>query len=119
MGRAQDLAALLRAHRMPQATERQLQDAIAKVLARSAVAFSREHRLSTTERPDFFVAPGVCVEVKVGGPSSEVLRQLARYAEHDVVEELLLVTTRRTHDVMPAEVCGKPLTTVCVGSAFL
>lgn len=116
--RLDQVAALLSAYRFRQPTERALQDGIEEVLRAAGVPYHREHRLSAADRPDFFVDPGVCVEVKIGGTPAEVLRQLTRYAEHEEVDAVLLVTTRRQH-VMPDEVEDKPLVTICVGSAFL
>lgn len=112
------VVALLRGRRLRQNTERVLQDGIEEALRGAGIPHRREVRLSPEDRPDFMIEPGVCVEVKIGGASADVHRQIVRYAEHEEVEELLLVTTRRQH-VMPSEVGGKRLVTLCVGSAFL
>ncbi len=116
--RVDQMVSILRGCRIKQNTERALQDGLKTVLEGAGIPHRREVRLSPEDRPDFMVEPGVCVEVKIGGASADVHRQLVRYAEHDEVEVLLLVTTRRQH-VMPSEVGGKRLVTLCVGSAFL
>ncbi len=116
--RARDVIAILRRYRMPVSTEALLQAAIAEVLTREAVTFQRETVLSARDRPDFLLPPGLAIEVKIKGPVSAVLRQLERYAEHDRVGAVLLVTTRPDH-IVPAEINGKPILCVCIGSAFL
>ena len=59
-------------------------------------AYVKECVLSPSERIDFLIN-GVGVECKVKGSKNDVLRQLARYAEFEVIEELVLVTTRASH----------------------
>lgn len=115
--RAEQVKGLLGRFHFRQHSERALQDGIEVVLAGAGIPFRREHALSPRDRPDFFVDGAVCVEVKIGGSASEVFRQLERYAEHEEVEVILLVTTRRQH-VVPAEIDGKPVMTLCVGGAF-
>lgn len=72
----------------------------------------REHHLGRADRPDFFLRDlGIAVEVKVAGSRMEVVRQLQRYALHDEVRGVVLVTTRTCHE-MPADLCGKPVAVV-------
>ena len=59
-------------------------------------AYVKECVLSPSERIDFLIN-GVGVECKISGSKNDVLRQLARYAEFEVIEELVLVTTRAAH----------------------
>jgi hypothetical protein len=84
-----------------------LQDAIDAVLVEEGIAFEREHELSKRDRPDFWVAP-IAVEVKVDGSFAEVLRQLHRYAQHESVEGILLVTSRAQHTAgLPETLTGR------------
>lgn len=85
------IAELLAGYRFNFASERQLQDGIEGVLAQHSLDFEREVRLGPHERIDFMV-DDVGVEVKVAGSSVDLLRQLARYAEHDRVSSLIVVT---------------------------
>jgi hypothetical protein len=117
--RVEEVVALLGGYRIPQGTERQLQDGIATLLAGAGIAFEREVRLTPRDRPDFIVPPDVCLEVKVKGAAAGVERQLLRYAASERVAALLLVTTQRVHGGLPSVLLGKPLVTLCVGSAFL
>ena len=46
-----------------------------------------------------------------------MLRQLQRYAEHDAIEALMLITATATG--MPSEINGKPVRVVSLGAAWL
>ena len=109
----------LPAHRYAYANERQLQDGIERVLTAAAVAFVREARMSRSDRPDFLIAPGIALEVKVDGSLSLVTRQLFRYAQLVDVHTIVLVTTRMQHRQFPAELDGKPVHVVhLIGSVL-
>lgn len=94
--------------------EQQLQEVIADRLANTNLSVERERRLSARDRVDFF-CQGVAIEIKTDGTAPAVERQLTRYAEHDEVDALLLVTTRRRHQDMPRELRGKCLTVLYLG----
>jgi hypothetical protein len=77
----------------------------------------REYRLSDADIPDFFIE-GVVVEVKMNSARRPaVLAQLERYARHDQVTDLILVTNRALN--LPATISGKPVRTVSLGRAWL
>jgi hypothetical protein len=93
-------------------SEAELQDGIAQFLGEQNLPFQREVKLADGERIDFLVEDHLGVEVKVEGATSEIARQLERYAKQDVVHALLLVTTRMLHASMfqrLPEICSKPL----------
>lgn len=83
-------------HRFVAASEHELQGALAEALVQAGFDVRREVRLSGRDRIDL-VVDRVGIEVKVGGAPNEVVRQLARYAEHGEVSALLLVTTVVRH----------------------
>lgn len=96
--------------------EAQLQRGIASVFHMAGIEHMREFCLSPQDRPDFFVGRGdneqpleIVVEVKVKGSKADVLRQLHRYAQHDQVSAIVLVTTRAIHTQMPPTLNGKPV----------
>jgi hypothetical protein len=95
--------------------ESELGDAVAKRLSDMGVAFEREVWLNDTDRIDFMVGR-VGVELKLKGPVSAVARQLARYAQSERVDSLVLVTTRFKHKAVPKQLCRKPIAVVCVGN---
>jgi len=87
------VAAVLRQSRLRLSTERALQDSIAEVLTAAKIPFEREKALSKRDRPDFLLADGrVVLEAKFKYPKKAIYRQLARYAEHDQVTVLMLIT---------------------------
>lgn len=111
---AADVAAALRAHRYQFAHEDGLQAGIGEALAVAQIPYRREVRLSATDRLDVMVQ-GVAIEVKVAGATDRVLSQLQRYASHEQVTDLVLVTTRARHRSLPEQVGGKPLAIVHLG----
>lgn len=95
--------------------ESELASAVARLLTEAGIPFEQEYRLSSRDRIDFMVG-SVGVELKVEGSPADIIRQLHRYAEHDAIEELVLVTTRRKHAfLIPRELRGKKIAVVCVG----
>lgn len=99
-------------------TEADLQDGLAQVLEAAGLPFRREVILSDEDRIDFMVG-GVGVEVKIKGAIRPTLAQLERYAGHEGVTELVLVTGRLQLTGMPRKLKGKPLRVLAlVGSLF-
>lgn len=90
--------------------------------------FEREYRLGPKDVVDFFVTGkpqldgsvatgGVAIECKVKGQPLAIVRQLERYAKHDVVECIVLYTAR--HMQAPEHLNGKPVVTIKAGGAWL
>jgi hypothetical protein len=116
---ARDLHTLLSGYRLRSPNEATLQFAIAQCLDQNGVKYDREWRLTAEDRVDFMV-DAVALEVKVDGSPAEVTRQIHRYAQHQAVQEILLVTTRAQHlSVMPSAFNGKPIFTLWVGGSNL
>ena len=112
------LAGLVSRARFCTASEALLQDGLASVFAKAGLRVEREVVLTNTDRIDFFI-DGIGLEVKVDGSLSSVTRQLHRYAQHDRVRELVLVTTLMRHRALPSSLNGKPITVVhLIGSVF-
>jgi hypothetical protein len=101
------ISAMLKGYRFHWATETELQDGIQRVLEQHEVDHIREHPLGDAGRVDFFIA-GLAMEVKLRVPQSAVLRQLHRYAAHEDVSSILLVTCSMRHSVPPT-LNGKPV----------
>ncbi|WP_345750093.1 hypothetical protein [Microbacterium rhizophilus] len=90
--------------------EDDLQAAIADLLADADIAATREVRLSDGQSRIDLLAGRVGIEVKVGGGTSDVARQLARYAQCSEISALVLVTTRVAHShVLNEPTTDKPV----------
>lgn len=117
---ARGLERLLSGYRFRYTDEIELQDGIAEVLTRAGIQFEREVVLPRRDqldflrrdRIDFLVTPGIGIEVKIRGSRVDVMRQLARYAEHERIESLILVTDRSQFAMMPLALGGKLITVV-------
>lgn len=105
---AQELAAVINHHRFLYQDEYQLQDGIEAALRGAGYEPVREVRLSAADRVDIMVG-SVAIEVKIAGRAPSVIRQLMRYAKHDEVSELILVTTKIRHNEVPPFLDGKPV----------
>jgi hypothetical protein len=89
---SRNVADVVRSARFSFGDEDQLQAGIADALINAGYAVAREVRLNARDRIDLLVHGGIGIEVKIAGPASAVRRQLARYAEHESIQELILVT---------------------------
>lgn len=94
--------------------ELELQDSLEKLLRSHFSEVTREAKLSPTDRVDFLVER-VAVEIKVDGSPMAVTRQLQKYLEHQEVDGVVLVTTRRKHLAVPDTLAGKPVRVVWLG----
>jgi xylose isomerase len=78
----------------------------------------REVRLSDYDRIDFLVGFRVGIEVKLNtGRQGEMIAQLARYARHDRIGALILLTNKAI-DLVPM-IGGKPVFAVSLGRAWI
>lgn len=107
-GTPDELCQLLIGYRFKTHTEQVLQDGIEQALKAAGVSYTREHRLSAEDRPDFMVG-SVALEVKIQGGAAKALRQVSRYLEHPEVTAVILVGTPAWVRQMPGQLHGKPL----------
>jgi ethanolamine utilization microcompartment shell protein EutL len=115
-----DVAALFRGFRFRFQNERELQDAIESVLTRAGAAHAREVDLGVGDRIDFVVEPGIGIEVKIDGSTSEVTRQVHRYLQAPELAALVVVTSRMRHALqLPREFNGKPLRALALTGGLL
>lgn len=110
---------LLSGVRIDISDEKASQAQIAEAFTAANVTFEREAKLSGRDIPDFLIEPpGLAIEVKLRGtPKMQVFRQLSRYAEHERVTQLLLVTNMSMG--LPAEIGGKPAFYLSLGRSWL
>lgn len=109
------LAALKPLAQLNASHESDISEAVADAFTRTGIAFQREVWLNDTDRIDYMVGR-IGVELKLKGTVSAVTRQLARYADSDLIDELILVTTRYTHRGIVNTLRGKPVTVLLCGS---
>lgn len=102
--------------RFPLNSEKDLQAAIEAHFNYLGVEYSREHNLGDGDIVDFMVG-AVAVEVKIKGARRAIYRQCERYAAHDNVEAILLVTNVAMG--FPPEIGGKPTAVLHLGRAWL
>ncbi len=112
-----ELSSLLNRHIFTSRQETAIQDGIESLLRAGNRSFTRERILARGDRPDFLV-DGVAIEVKVGGSRTEIARQLQRYALHDAVTAILLVTTKTQHVTLTGQMAGKPVQVVVLAGAL-
>jgi hypothetical protein len=104
---AEELVAQIERHRFDIVSEARLQFGLDVLLTNLAVGYEREVRLSPKDRIDFLTRAGIGIECKIQGGVTPLLRQLMRYAEHERVRELVLVTSRLRLAAVPETMNGK------------
>jgi hypothetical protein len=107
---------LLRGHRFRFTDEDQLQEGITAVLERAGFSPQREVRLGAADRIDIMVG-SIGIEVKIAGSATGVFEQLQRYAAHEEITALVLVTSK--YQRLPDEAGGKPLSTISLALSNL
>lgn len=126
--------------RLPLEDEKAAQTELGRLLTDAGIAHEREVRLGSsaqiektlitdlagtreqkriTRHEDIidFMVGDVGIELKLKGSPTAIYRQLERYAAHDQVQHLVLLTGRTMG--MPATLNGKPVSVVCLSRAFL
>ena len=114
-----ELAGTLARYRYRFTDEDDLQRGIARALEANGLSFQREKSLSRRDRPDFLLQGGLAIEIKIGGSLSDLLRQVARYAEHAEVRGVLVAGTPSWLPRLPATLAGKPLFRLRLVSSML
>jgi hypothetical protein len=87
------------------ATELEMQDELEKALIDLGIEYEREASLDARDRVDFMIGP-VAVELKIKGALMDIYRQIERYAAHDRVKAVVLITPKNMD--LPEAICGKP-----------
>jgi hypothetical protein len=98
-------------------SEKDLQHGVAQVLSSLELSFKPEYLLGPRDRIDFFLSDdsGIGIECKVGGTLNALVRQLGRYASTGKVKELIVLTTRSTHQQgIPFQIHGVPVFVVVI-----
>lgn len=102
--------------RLPLNDEKRLQVEIEKLLASTGLHVRREVTLAAGDVVDF-MADDIAIEVKIKGQRRAILRQCERYAAHETVGAIILVTNVAMG--FPATLHGKPTAVLNLGRAWL
>lgn len=97
--------AAMRGIRFPLKNEKVLQAALSEEFTAAGIEHEREVRLSGADIVDFMFGE-IAGECKIKGSKREIYFQLERYAEHDRVSSLILITNVPMG--LPASIKGKP-----------
>jgi hypothetical protein len=82
----------------PSAHENELELSVCQTIESLGFEVIKQKSITRRDRLDLFVPIlGLGIEIKIAGSYSRVAEQLLRYAEHEEVKALLLVTTRASH----------------------
>jgi hypothetical protein len=101
------------------------EDALQRGIAEALHEFDveREFKIDSRSRIDFLVTGAggarIGVEVKVAGAAPDVERQCKRYLNSDIIDGLVLATTRRRHKSIRPDQFDKPLVTIWLGNSGL
>ena len=114
---AAEIAKLISQYRFNFMTESDLQDGLLELLKTEPIKIAKEEFISRKSRPDFIVEGNIAIEVKIGGSLGALTRQVQRYAKHDSIREVLVVTSKSRHTNLPATLAGKPVTVINVSKA--
>jgi hypothetical protein len=108
---------IILSYRYQHADEAGLQAGITAALHTAGRPAHREVRLTAQSRIDILTGR-VGIEIKVRGATDALLRQLQRYAQHELVDALIVVTTVAKHRSLPQSVGGKPLAVIHLGGTL-
>jgi len=119
-----DVAKHLRSYRFRWHNEASLQKAVHLALKSGPWKVDREHRLSESDRVDFYLTSAdglrLAVELKVQGDMESVQRQVARYAASTKVDGVLLVSTSNRLAIGLADTASdKPVRSVVLSGGLL
>lgn len=113
----QQVAKILRSAKLDLSSEKAVQEGIESLLKRESMMFDREFRLSDSDIIDFFIY-GVGVEVKINSRNKvKIFRQLERYAKHEQITSLILVTSHPMG--LPETIMGKDAYLINISAGWI
>lgn len=110
----------LESERFSTTQEKQTQLEVEFVLKKLGYLFEKEKRLSVKDIPDFYINTefgGIVLEVKTKYQKRAIYRQLERYAKHDNVDAILLLSG--TSMRLPIKINNKPSQLISLGVGWL
>lgn len=105
----------LQSFRYSYADEREFQNGISSALENSFISFERECDLGRHGIIDFTCGK-IGIEAKIKGNRQDLLRQVARYTQHDSIDQIIIASARRSMiQGAPTSLNGKKIYTVFLG----
>lgn len=102
--------------RLRMSCEKQAQADLEAALIGHDIKHRREAHLTKGDIPDFLVGD-IVIELKTKGSAMAIYRQCERYAQHDEVGGVILLTARAMS--LPQTIAGKPAAVASMGAAWL
>lgn len=104
----EDVASLIESTLLNFRDEAELQRNLSEFLTSVRIPHRREVQLDARNRVDFLLDDGIIIETKVDGATTDLLRQLLRYAAFSDVTGIVVVSTVGFHRGIPAAIHGIP-----------
>ena len=108
---------LIRTSKLNITYDKALQREISSLFDENGIEHEAEFRLSDADIVDFKLSNGVFIECKLRQQKRAVFRQLERYAEHEQVKAIILVTN--TAMGLPQKIKDKPAYYCSLGAAWI
>lgn len=112
----QELCRILSSQKFVLDNEKSVQLQIENVLIDRKIEYKREFSLNDADIIDFMIGD-IGLEVKLKCPKRQIYRQCVRYAEHEEIKTLLLMSA--TAMGLPTEILGKPVYALSLTKAWL
>ncbi|WP_445766738.1 hypothetical protein [Rheinheimera sp.] len=115
-----ELLVWLSNQRLDAAVEKKAQGQLEAALKECGYSFVREKRLSDRDIVDFYLEIGnynVALELKAKAQRMKIYRQLERYAKHNQVDAIILLTATAMH--LPELIENKPAFVSSLGAGWL
>lgn len=110
------LVEIIKSVKLQHSTEFILHGQLYELFDSLSIPYSKEYHLSKTDIVDLFI-DGIAIECKTKGQPIQIHRQLERYALHDEVKAIVLVTAKYMR-VKPT-INGKPAFCINLGASWL
>ena len=110
-----EIAKLISKYAFTYQNEKDLQDGIENVLILGKIKYIREFKMTARERIDFYLPDTKTgIEIKTKGAETQIIRQLLRYSQLDLINELILITTKSAYP--PGTLNKKPCNSIYINS---
>lgn len=114
--KAKAIVELIKSVKLQHSTEFLLHGQLYELFDGLGIPYKKEYRLSEKDIVDLFI-DGIAIECKVKGQPIRIHRQIERYALHDEVKAIILVTGK--YMKVKPEINGKPAYIVNLGKVWI